>query len=65
MKITVRYFAAIREAVGPGSELMDTHATTLAQLRDELIARGAPWARHWATSLPACARAARWRFFRR
>lgn len=43
MKITVRYFAAIREAVGPGSELVDTHATTLAQLRDELIARGAPW----------------------
>jgi len=39
MKITVRYFASIREALGTGSESLETQATTLAQLRDELIAR--------------------------
>ena len=43
MKITVRYFAAIREAVGQGSESVVTSATTLSHLRDELVARGAPW----------------------
>ena len=41
MKITVKYFASIREAMGQGSELLDTAATTtLAELRDALIARG-------------------------
>ena len=40
MKITVRYFASIREAVGQGSEVLDTSATTLGALRDELLARG-------------------------
>ena len=40
MKITVRYFASIREAIGQGSEAVDTAATTLGTLRDELIARG-------------------------
>jgi molybdopterin synthase sulfur carrier subunit len=39
MKITVRYFASIREAIGKSSETLETGATTLAQLRDELIAR--------------------------
>jgi len=39
MKITVRYFASIREAMGTGSEVLDTSALTLGQLRDELIAR--------------------------
>ena len=39
-KITVRYFASIREAVGQGSEQVQTSATTLGALRDELIARG-------------------------
>jgi molybdopterin synthase sulfur carrier subunit len=39
MKITIRYFASIREAVGQASESLDTSAVTLAQLRDELIAR--------------------------
>lgn len=43
MKITVRYFASIREAVGQGSEAVDTAATTLGALRDELIARGGPY----------------------
>lgn len=40
MKVTVKYFASIREAMGVSSELLDTHAPTLAVLRDELIAFG-------------------------
>ena len=40
MKVTVRYFASVREAIGQGSETVETQATTLAGLRDELIARG-------------------------
>ncbi|MCW5223294.1 molybdopterin converting factor subunit 1 [Verminephrobacter aporrectodeae] len=40
MKITVRYFASIREAIGQGSETVETACTTLGALRDELIARG-------------------------
>ena len=42
MKLTVRYFASIREAAGKSSETLETGATTLAQLRDELIARSGP-----------------------
>ena len=37
MKITVKYFASIREAIGHGSTVLETSATTLAMLRDELI----------------------------
>ena len=44
MKITVRYFAALREAVGQSAEEVQTSATTLAQLRYELLARGGVWA---------------------
>ncbi len=44
MKITVRYFASIREAVGQGSEAVDTSAATLGALRDELLARGGAYA---------------------
>lgn len=40
MKIQLRYFASIREAIGAGSESVETAAITLAALRDELIARG-------------------------
>lgn len=40
MKIHLRYFASIREAIGSGSESVETAAATLAGLRDELIARG-------------------------
>ena len=40
MKLTVRYFASIREALGHGSEAIETAAPTLGALRDELIARG-------------------------
>lgn len=40
MKITVRYFASIREAAGTASEALDTEAGTIAELRVELQARG-------------------------
>jgi molybdopterin synthase sulfur carrier subunit len=40
VKVTVRYFASIREAIGHGSESVETSAATLGALRDELIARG-------------------------
>jgi sulfur-carrier protein len=39
MRITVKYFASIREAMGQGSEVIDTAASSLGALRDELIAR--------------------------
>ena len=44
MSITIRYFASVREALGQGSEQLDTRAVTLGELRDELIARGGVWA---------------------
>lgn len=40
MKVQLRYFASIRETIGTGSETVETKATSLASLRDELIARG-------------------------
>lgn len=40
MKVQLRYFASIREAIGSGSETLETSAMTLAALRDELIGRG-------------------------
>ena len=39
MKVDIRYFASVREALGAG-ESVETQAATLAALRDELIARG-------------------------
>ena len=44
MRVTVRYFASMREAMGTSSEVLDTAATTLAQLRAELMARGGVYA---------------------
>lgn len=38
-QLKIRYFASIREALGPG-EAVQTEAASLGQLRDELIARG-------------------------
>ncbi len=40
MKVQVRYFASIREAIGQGSETVQTQAVTVGALRDELISRG-------------------------
>ena len=44
MQIQVKYFAAIREALSVSGEVVQTSATTLAALRDELIARGDAYA---------------------
>ena len=44
MNVRVKYFASIREAVGQGSESVQTRGETLGALRDELVARGEPYA---------------------
>lgn len=44
MKIQLKYFASIREALGQGSEHIETAAATAGALRDELIARGGAYA---------------------
>lgn len=43
-KVTVRYFASIREALGCGSETVETDADTLGALREALMARGGAYA---------------------
>ena len=48
MKVTVRYFASIREAIGLAQEQRETTAATLAALRDELIALGGAYAQSLA-----------------
>ncbi|QCB45800.1 MoaD/ThiS family protein [Hydrogenophaga sp. PAMC20947] len=40
MKLSLRYFASLRESMGISSETVDTQVATLGALRDELIARG-------------------------
>ena len=40
MKVNVKYFASIREALGRGNEAVETSASSIGGLRDELIARG-------------------------
>jgi molybdopterin synthase sulfur carrier subunit len=44
MKVRLRYFASVREALGRGSEERHTSAATLRALRDELVALGEPYA---------------------
>lgn len=44
MKIRLRYFASIREALETGSEALDCTATTVGELRDALVARGGAYA---------------------
>ena len=44
MKVTVRYFAAIREAIGLGTEQVQTQSLTVAALREELRSRGGAYA---------------------
>jgi sulfur-carrier protein len=44
----VRYFASIREALGQGSEIIETSSANLAALRDELVARGGTYAQNLA-----------------
>ena len=40
MKVNLKYFASIREALGRGHETVETTAASIGALRDELIARG-------------------------
>src|SRR5450830_1510908 len=51
-ELRVRYFASIREALGRGDETVRTRATTLGELRDELIARGGAYAEVLARQRP-------------
>jgi len=44
MKVQVKYFASIREAIGASSESLETSAATLGVLRDQLIAQGGAYA---------------------
>lgn len=44
MKVTVRYFAALREAAGQGSEVLETQAATVGDLLVQLRARSGPLA---------------------
>ena len=44
MKLSIRYFASIREALGQSTETLETVAPTLGALRDELLARGGAYA---------------------
>lgn len=40
MRLEVRYFASIREALGPGEAVELPQGSTVGDLRDQLIARG-------------------------
>jgi molybdopterin synthase sulfur carrier subunit len=40
MKIKIRYFATLREAIGTSQEELDTQALTVGQLRDQLLSMG-------------------------
>ena len=40
MKLTVRYFASIREALGPVESVEAAEGSTVGSVRDALIARG-------------------------
>jgi len=48
MKVSVKYFASIREAIGQSGELVQTQAATVGALRDELIVRGGAYAQSLA-----------------
>ena len=45
MKVQLRYFASLREALGPQEALDVAAGTTVGALRDQLIARGGEHAR--------------------
>lgn len=42
--IKVLFFAQVRELVGTDSLALESHAATVEQLRQELVARGDRWA---------------------
>lgn len=59
MKVRIKYFASIREALGVAEESLDTAATTVGALRDELIARGGAHAQALARTQNGKSRAVR------
>jgi molybdopterin synthase sulfur carrier subunit len=52
MKLQLRYFASIREALGRDAESVETSATTVADLQAQLQARGGPYAQVFAPGRP-------------
>jgi molybdopterin synthase sulfur carrier subunit len=54
MRVTVLYFARLREALGLSQEVLDLPAgvDSLGQLRAWLVARGDPWRRAFAEVVP-------------
>ncbi|MBL0731146.1 MoaD/ThiS family protein [Piscinibacter sp. HJYY11] len=50
MKIRVRYFASLREALGAGETIEAADGSTVAHVRDTLIARGGAHAQALARS---------------
>lgn len=40
MKVQLRYFASLREALGPGEAVEVPEGSTVGALRDQLVARG-------------------------
>ena len=40
MKLTIRYFASLREAIGCSQEEFESTSATVGQVRDELLAKG-------------------------
>jgi sulfur-carrier protein len=44
VKLSVKYFASVREAIGRPGEQLDSAAATVAALRAELVARGGAYA---------------------
>ena len=52
MKVHIKYFASIREAIGLSAETLETEAPTLAALREALIARGGAYADALARQRP-------------
>ncbi len=54
MRLSVLYFARLRDAIGRSGEQVDVPAgvTTIGELRDWLAARGAPWSAAFAQVRP-------------
>ena len=44
MKVSVKYFASLREVLGLSHESLETSAITLGELREQLMARGGSYA---------------------
>ena len=49
MKVRLRYFASVREAMGRPAEERETQAASLGALRDELVSLGEPYAQALAS----------------